>query len=214
MDILQLQEKHIYQHLQPIFHSHGFEKLPDKQQFRKQNSQGFTSVQLSLKGSPEGQLIKLQLGLRKNKIEDLVQQFLAGPETKACDNQTMVASVSRFYPHAEDHHLFTDEKSLRQSCREITSFMKLKGFRFLESTSRLRRIDALLNRQPEAPSPYMHNQIHRCFKGIATASILHRTDFNKLVTIYSDYLNRQCAPREVINNFKKLVNYLRYFSFN
>ena len=126
----------------------------------------------------------------------------------------MVASVSRFYPHTEDHHLFTDEKSLRKSCQEIASFMKLKGFRFLESMSRLRRIDALLNRQPETPSPYMHNQIHRCFKGIATASILHRTDFDKLVTIYSDHLYRQCAPREVVNNFRRLVNYLRYFSFN
>jgi hypothetical protein len=214
MNILQLQEKHIYNYLQPVFFRHGYEKISDKKQFRQQNLHGFKNVQFSLSGDADGQLIKVQLGVRLNKVERLVEQFLEGTEEQPAHNQTVVASLSRFYKQEKTCYLLTDEKSLQHTCQEIAEFMQKKGFRFLESISKLRHIDALINRKPNLPSPFMYNQIHRCFKGIAIASILHRTNFEKLVSIYSNYLYSQWAPREVVDSYTRLVNYLRYFSFN
>lgn len=214
MDLLHLQEKHIYKHLQPIFHSHGYKNIPGRQQFRKESPQGFKNVHFTVCGNAEEPLIKIHLGIRINKVEDLLEQFLQEPGKNSGDKLTVAASVSRFFQQSHRPALLTDERKFRDNYQEITSFMKQKGFRFLESMSRLKRIDGLLNRKPELPSPFMPNQMHRCFKGIAMASILHRTDFDKLVTIYSSYLYSHWASTEVMDNFKRLVNYLRYFSFN
>ncbi len=214
MNILQLQEKHIYRYLQPVFARQGYKELHQKKQFRQQGSKGFKSFRLSLSEGSEGQLVKIQLGIRLNKVERLVEQFIDGPEELPADNQTVLASVSRFYKVEKTDYLFTNESRLQHTCQEIAQFMHRKGFHFLEAISKLRNLDALINRKPKRLSPYMNNQVHRCFKGIAIASILHRTDFEKLVTVYSNYLNSQLEPREVADNFSRLVNYLRYFSFN
>jgi hypothetical protein len=214
MDILQLQEEHIYNYLQPVFSRHGYEKISSKKQFRQQSLHGFKNVQFSLSRDANGQLIKVKLGVRLNKVEGLVEQFLEGTEEQPADNQTVVASLSRIYNSEKTSYLLINESSLQHTCQEIAGFMQKKGFRFLELISKLRHIDALINRKPVLPSPYMYNQMHRCFKGIAIASILHRTDFEKLVSVYNNYLYHQWAPREVIDSYTRLVNYLRYFSFN
>lgn len=215
MDILQLQEKHIYNHLQPIFSQHAYEKLPGKNQFRQKSPHGFRNVHLSLNGDTEGYFIHIQLGTRIEKVERVVEQFMEGSEEQANEKQTAVASLSRFYQQQRGKlYLLADESKLQHICHQIADFIQKKGFCFLESLSKLPRIDPLINRRPDLPSPYMYNQIHRCFKGITMASILHRTDFEKLVSTYQNSLYSQGVRPEVSDNFSRLVNYLRYFSFN
>lgn len=214
MDLLHLQEKHIFKHLQPVFHFHGFEITPDRKQFRKESSLGFKNVHFTVCGNAHEPLIKINLGLRINKVEDLVEQFLPEQGVNSDDKLTVAASTGRFFQYNHYPTLFTNERNLQDIYSEISSFMMQKGFRFLESMSKLKRIDEFLNKKPDFPIPFVPNQVHRCFKGIAIASILHRTDFDKLVTIYSRYLHSHRASAEVRKSFKRLVNYLRYFSFN
>lgn len=214
MNILQLQEKQLFKQLEPIFTDQGYFALPSKNGFRQATKNGSKNIIFSIRGDAAEQLINIQIGLRFDLIEELVNQFLPMPHTPAKESNTIIASLSRFHRQPYHRFIITDEKSLQESCKQIKRFMLHKGFRFLNSYDKLKRIDAAVNRKPSLSCPYMYNQIHRCFKGITIAKLLHRNDFEKLATVYSNYLYSQWAPRQLLDDFDKLLNYLRYFSFN
>lgn len=214
MNILHLQEQQLYKQLQPVFNAQGYEAIPAKKQFRKSNGSGFKNIIFSMSGDEEEQIINVHMGLRFDLVEDLVCQFLDIPASKEKESNTIIASLSRFHRLPYHRFIITDDSSLQHTCEQIAGFMQHKGFRFLNACEKLKRIDAVVNRKPALSCPYMYNQIHRCFKGITIARLLHRTDFEQLVTIYSNYLYSQWAPRHLIENFDKLANYLRHFSFN
>lgn len=214
MNSLQLQDQSIYKLLQPLFQAQGYELIAAKKQFRKRTRNGFRSVIFSISGKADEQILDIYFGLRFDVIENLVQQFLCGPAQDEKESNTILVSLNRLKEPPLQRFIITDTSSLHDACKEISEFMQDKGFRFLQAFDRLRRVDAKINRRPQAPSPYMYNQIHRCFKGVVIARILQRNDFEMLTTIYRNYLYSQWAPAHVMDNFNKLVNYLKYFSFN
>ena len=215
MDILQLQEKRLFQQLSPLFSRYGYEALPAKKQFRQTTKNDFRSVLFSLSGDTEEKTIDVQLGIRFNLIEELVYQFLGGKKGAEKESTTIITSLARLKRQKHRRLVITeDEEDLQNTCHDIAGALQEKGFRFLNTYSQLHRIDKMVNRKPLRLCPIMYNQIHRCFKGITIARMLHRTDFEKLVSVYGNYLDSQWAARQVTDNYYKLVNFLRHFSFN
>lgn len=234
MNSLELQEKTIYTHLMPFLSEQGFQMVnpqpgigggerwgiavhgiaaPGKE-FRKSTPGGFKSVMFSF-GSNEGeQVLNVHLGLRFNIVESLVSQFLREDGDHPEGQHTIVASLHRFNHPPLPKLVLTDESSLQLACKQIREFMQKKGFRFLNTFDKLKRIDACLNREPFLPSPYIQNQIHRCFKAIIMARLLQRTNFEALCAVYQNSLQNQKTSEKVLENYQKLVTYLRYFSFN
>lgn len=214
MNTLPLQEQQLCTQLQPFFTAQGYQTAPAKDGFRQASKNGSKNIIFSIGGNKEEQILQVKIGLRFDIIEELVSQFLSIPEWLAKNSNTVIASLSRF--HRLPYHRFVvrDESSLLESCKQIERFMQQKGFRFLNAFAKLKRLDALVNRKPQLSCPYMYNQIHRCFKGITIARLLHRNDFEKLVSIYSNYLYNQWVPKSLVHNFDKLVNFLRYCSLN
>ena len=228
MNSLESQEKTIYTYLQPFLSAQGYEAVstgaaatgistqglpaPGKE-FRKATSGGFKSVLFTFSSEGDRQVLNLHLGVRFNIIESLVSQFLEedGPVE---EQHTLIASPHRFNHPPLPGFLLTDESSLHFACKQIGEFMQKKGFRFLNTFDNLKCVDASINRKPHLPSPYMHNQIHRCFKGIALARLLQRTNFETLCSVYRNYLLEKCGPEKVIVNYNRLVTYLKCFSFN
>ena len=215
MDILQLQEKRLFQQLSPLFSRYGYEALPAKKQFRQTTRSGFRSVLFSLNGDAEEKTLEVQLGIHFNLIEELVYQFLGGRKGAEKESTTVIISLARLKHQKQRRLVITeDEENLQNTCQHIAGALQEKGFRFLNTYSKLHRIDKMVNRKPSRHCPLMYNQIHRCFKGITIARLLHRTDFEKLVILYGNYLYSQLASRQVTENYYKLVNFLKHFSFN
>lgn len=214
MNSLQLQDQSIYKLLQPLFQSQGYELIPAKKQFRKRTGNGYRSVIFSISGKTDEQILDIHFGLRFDIIENLVQQFLDGTSQEEKDSNTVVVSLHRLKRPPLQQFIISDASGLHEACKEISEFMLDKGFRFLQTFDKLRKVDAKINRKPQAPSPYMHNQIQRCFKGIVIARLLQRNDFEMLTTIYRNYLYSQWAPAHIMDNYNRLVNYLKCFSFN
>ncbi|WP_017730164.1 hypothetical protein [Nafulsella turpanensis] len=215
MDILQRQEKRLYQQLFPLFEQQGYEAVPSKKQFRQPCKNGFRAVLFSISEDAEEKIIDVQLGIRINLVEELVLQFLGGKKELEKDSTTIITSLARLKHQSQRRLIITeDEQSLQQSCTQITAAMQEKGFKFLKNFSQLHRIDKVVNRKPSRQCPIMHNQIQRCFRGITIARMLHRNDFDKLVSIYGSYLYSQWASRQILDNYNKLVNFLKNFSFN
>lgn len=215
MDTLQLQEKRLYEQLNPLFNRNGYEALPMKKQFRQTSKSGFRSVLFTLNGDKEEKTLDVQLGIRFNLVEELVHQFLGGRKEVGKDSITVITSLARLKHHKQKRLVINEnEESLQNTIQHISTILQEKGFSFLNSFSNLHRADKMINRKPSRHCPIMFNQIHRCFKGIAMARLLHRTDFEKLVSIYRNYLYSQWAPLEVTDSYNRLVRYLKYFSFN
>lgn len=215
MDILQLQEKRLFQQLCPVFDQYGYEAIPSKKQFCQINKSGFRSVGLSLSSGEEKKTIEIQLSIRNNLVEELVHQFLGSKKGSEKDSTTISLSLARLKCQKQPNFVIAEnDQDLQLSGWQIAAVLHKKGFHFLNTFSKLHRIDKMVNRKPSRPSPLMPNQIHRCFKGIIIARMLHRTNFEKLANVYGNYLCRQLAPRQLTDNYYKLLSFLKNFSFN
>lgn len=214
MNEIQLQEKHIYHTLTPLFREQGYELLSSKNQFRLPTRNGYRAALITVNGNREEQIIELNLSIRLDVVEELVNQFISGIASGYNESATIIASYSRLTQQPYKRFLVKNEAGLALACKQIDTFMRNKGFGFLEKFDRLRKIDPVINRKPEQPCPLLLDQINRCFKGITIAKLTHRNDFNPLVKIYLNYLSKQWTQPGVVANFKKLVRYLRFFSIN
>ncbi len=214
MSELQLQENYIYNTLRPIFKEQGYTFFPQQKQFRFASRNGYRAVLIHVNGNSAQQSIDLQLGIRLDVVEELVNQFLQGVSMGCEESATIIASYSRLVHNPCKRFLVTDAADLESVCLRMAAFMQSSGFRFLESFDRLRKIDGLLNRKPEQSSPFLQNQMIRCFKGLVIAKLTHRTDFNQLAKTYFTFLNKHWADQSVTANYKRLVKFLRFFSIN
>lgn len=210
MNSLQIHEQILYQNLQPLFSENGYEACPENKLFRKATKSGSRSVLFNLKRVADGQLLEVNFGMRFEIIESLVYQFLNAPK----ESNTILVDLDFIKHQTKPPFIITDEASLRSNCKRISDFMEKKGFRALQALGKLKKVDAVVNRKPHLPCLYMNNGIYRCFKGVTLARLLQRTDFNQLIAVYKNYLYQQWVPQSVVENFKRLVHYLRYFSFN
>lgn len=213
MNSLELQEKTINTILVPFFSNQGYQAMPSGKEFRKITSNGFRSILFSLSIQENQQLLDIRLGTRLDIIENLVAQFLKQADSPP-ESHTILASPHLFNRPPLNRFKITDEASLQLSCNEIKDFMQKKGFRFLNTFTKLKRVDAVLNRKPDVPNPYIHNQIHRCFIGVTLARLLQRTDFQLLCVVYGNFLYSLGASDTTMESFQKLVTYLNCFSFN
>ena len=214
MNEIQLQEKHIYHTLSPLFSAQGYELLTAKNQFRLPTRNGYRAALITVNGNRYEQTIDLHLSIRLDVVEELVNQFISEIASGYNESATIIASYGRLTQQPYKRFLVKNEAGLEAACKHIDTFMRNRGFGFLEKFDRLRKIDPVINRKPEQPCPLLHDQIIRCFKGIAIAKLTHRNDFNRLVKTYQNYLNKQWTHPGVVANFKKLVKYLRFFSID
>lgn len=214
MNEIQLQQKHIYDRLNPLFREHGYTFNPDKNQFVLPTRNGFRTALVSVSGDCREQTVDLRLGIRIDVIEELANQFMTELNADGAETTTLLTSYGRLNREPHKKFMIKNEPELEETCKRIGIFMHGKGFRFLEKFDRIRKLDALLNRKTEVPCPLLLNQINRCFKGTVMAKLTHRTDFNRLVKNYLGYLQKQWMPQEVITNYKKLVKFMRFYSIN
>lgn len=213
MNEIQPHERHIYDKLDPVFRRKGYKRQAHKKQFILSTPNGFRCVQIALHRQEGQQLVDLRLGIRLNVIEELANQFLPAVQTSA-ETTTILTSYGNLGLEPQPKLLLESEDDLHLLCRRIEGFMHSKGFRFLEHMDHLRKLDKLLNRKPQKNCPFLTNQYNRCFKGIVAARITHRADFNLLVKHYLRFLEREWAPHEFIDRYKRLVRFMRFYSIN
>lgn len=213
MNSLEIQEKTIYNYLQPYFFTQGYQVLSPRMEFRKVSETVHKSILYSICQRDGQQVLDIHLGIGFPMIESLVSQFMRESEIPA-ESYIIKATPYRFKRPPLPRFVLTDEGSLAEACKQIKEFMQKKGFRFLNTFGKLKRVDAVINRKPMVESAYLHNQLYRCFVGITLARLLQRTDFDSLCIDYGNYLYSQRVPEKVILCFDKLATYLKYFSLN
>ncbi|GAB3803534.1 hypothetical protein GCM10028819_33590 [Spirosoma humi] len=204
----------LYQHLTPFFQRHQFVLLPEKRQYRKTTEAGFQNVMLYTTFYDHKTLLDIQLGCRNNQVEQIAQQFQASQALSRPDANTLTASITQFADFASVRFSIHSEQELLVVCNQIEYFFRSCGFDFLTTSCTIPAIDFLLNGQPDQPCPYVYNQMHRCYKGLITASLNHNWRFNKLVDTYRQMFIQQTQnPYEQVR-FERLIAFLQHYSAN
>ena len=213
MDIISAQTFFVKQ-LIPFFKEWGFEYIDAYSQFRKTDKMGFQNVILSISQYETEIWIEVTLGVRKNEVEHISQQFLSN--LTDFHNQTTAISVSvgKLNQNPYFRYKAENEEDLEVCAEELIKFMTDEGMIFLEEKNSMQDLDAVFNKIPKRPILYIHNQHHRFFKGIVLAKITNNPRYEELVELYYRSLAIQKANETIQANFKRLVNFLVHYSVN
>lgn len=204
----------LYQYLTPFFQRHQFLLLPEKRQYRKTTDTGFQSIAFYPTFYDHKTLLDVQLSCRNDQVEQIAQQFQASQAISSSDANTLTASIAQFNGFSSVQFTIRSEHELQSVCHQLERFFISLGFDFLATSCSLASVDRLLNGQPDQPCPYVYNQMHRCYKGLITASLIHNEHFDELVDTYRQVFVQQTQnPYEQVR-FERLVSFLHHYSAN
>ncbi len=213
MDIISAQTFFVKQ-LIPFFREWGFEYIDKYSQFRKTDKMGFQNVILSISQYEEEIWIEITLGIRKNEVEHIAQQFLSHLTDFQNQTTTISVSVGKLNQNPYFRYKAENEEDLEVCAEELMDFMTERGMTFLEDKNFLKELDLTFNQVPKQPILYVYNQFHRPFKGIILAKITNNPKYDELVELYYHSLVIQKANETIQINFKRLVAFLVHYSIN
>lgn len=207
-------ETGLYESLYNFFSEYEFDLLSDKKQFRRPLENGFQNVILSHSSYDNEHWLEVNLGVRLNTIEHWAQQFLDNRKSYQPDANTAVISVGKLTDNKYFRYKVVEPEDLALAQEALCQFMAVQGFDFLNSISSIEAIDFLFNEDPEQPSKYVYNQVHRCFKGLIAAKLNMNPNFMYLMETYYKYLEKIAAKPDLICKFDRMASYLLHYSQN
>jgi hypothetical protein len=207
-------ETQLYASLFDFFKDHRFEMRPELKQFRRYFDGGFHNVIFSLSEFEEEAWLEVNLGVRINMVEELVQQFLdCMPEFRS-ETNTVIISIGKLSDTRYYRYKLSDKDDVNDCTLLVQEFISERGFAFMAEASHLCTLDQWFNHKPQAPLRYLYNQTHRCFKGTVIARFANNPKFLSLIEEYYLLLQRLGAPQRTIQEYDRMVSYLLHNSIN
>lgn len=204
----------LYEKLYDFFDEHEFEMHASKKQFRRFTVNGFQNVLFSA-SEYEGEFwLEVNLGIRIDAVEQMVQQFLDNQKGFHEDAMTAIVSIGRLTNNKYFKYKVVSEDDLESVCLLIQEFMHSQGFQFLNAYNKIEAMDSLLNKNPHKPTQYLYNQIHRCFKGTVLAKLNFNPKLGELIEKYQTFLIVLNAKQSHLERFEKLKTFLLTYSPN
>lgn len=210
VDIL---EGHVFDDLTPFLRKEGFVLHKHMKQYRRDTSTGSQSITISMAGDGPYTL-DVHLGIRSELVEALVYQFLSGPKHYASYANTIIAPLARAAKGAPRGFRFDQPEELSGVVSHVMELISSGAFRFFDRHVTIQSLHELLNDQPEKPTRFLYNQLHRCFRGLIVAKMADSPSFFHLMDVYHQTLLDRGAPREVMRGYDSLSILLANFSLN
>jgi hypothetical protein len=199
--------------LEPFFKENGFVWLSEKSQFRKITETGFQNVFLTIVNYESEHIIEVQFGIRNELIESMVQQFLINSNSYKSEANTLTINIGAYRGTPYFRYKIKNREDIENCLIDIKTFFEEEGLAFMNGVVDIPTLDEMLNFEPQKKNKFIYNQVHRCFKGIASAKLNDRSHFHGLIDIYRTYLLKNASDQELIH-FERLVSYLLHFNAN
>jgi hypothetical protein len=192
----------------------GLEWIPHLHQFRQVFPGGFFCVILSVSGYPDCALAEAHVGIRLDDVENLSFPHTNNPLGFQPNSMTLVTPLARLLGERLLRYEIFKEEDAKSVAWQMLPLLIEKGLPFLAKYQDAHAMERLYNEQPHFPVPYLHNPIHRCFRGIALAKLVGNTEFSHLCSTYRQVLKNRFAPEQTILKFEELVTFLKDYSQN
>ncbi|HAA15081.1 MAG TPA: hypothetical protein DCE41_26655 [Cytophagales bacterium] len=212
-NIVENLEERVFLELAPTLEAAGFREFRAMKQFRRPTQTGFQNILLSISGQGP-YVLEVHLGIRSHMVEELLQQFVSIPLHFAPHATTLHAPLYQIDHAIPRRFRFDSEKEVAAMCEFVLEVMQDTGFDYFEEHSAIDAIDRVLNEAPDRDSPFLYNQLHRCFRGLIVAKMAQNLELPQLIDTYHKHLERKAAPQSLINRYERLAVLLHNFSLN
>jgi hypothetical protein len=207
-------ETALYEKLRLFFEKQSFELMADKKQFRKVTPTGFQNVIFTASSYDDEVWLEVNFGCRNNQIEQIAQQFLGNTRDYWTDSNTIVISIGKYNDAKYFRYKIMTEPDVEDVCDIVKDFLLQDGFPFIKESDNLISLSELLNKNIHKPCKYVYNQVHRSFKGIISAKLVHDENFLDIADKHRNNLVKIGATPEELLTFERLLSFLLYLSVN
>ena len=204
----------LYDKLGLFFKEQGFVLMADKKQFRKVTPTGFQNVIFTATSYDDEIWLEVNFGCRNNQVEQIAQQFLGNTRDFWSESNTIVVSIGKYNDAKYFRYKIMTEPDIEDVCEVIKDFLIIQGLPFLNKYDNLLALNDIFNKYSQKPCKYLYNQVHRSFKGIITAKLIHEENFLDLTDKHRANLMRIGATHEELLTFERLLSFLLYHSPN
>lgn len=208
-------EHRLFNKLGKAFEPLGFELFMEKRQLRRSFGNGdFENIIFSVSPYENGDYwIEATFGVRKESVETLVQQFLSTNTSFRKDATTWHTNIGKFKGLKYFRYKVQSNVNFVKITDEIVDFFLKSGLPFMYGHRSLTEVNELLNVKPQHNSRFIHNQVSRCFKGIAVAKLIDSTELYNLIDTYRFTVIKHGNCKE-IERFEQFVSFLLYYNPN
>lgn len=207
-------EAKLFKKLYDFYEAHQFLLIPELRQFRRVTPTGFDNVIFSFSSYGEEVWLDVNFGNRIEAIEHIAQQFLTNRLDFRPEANTLLTTIGRFRQRSYFRYKFRTPQDLDEISADITEFFSIKGFAFFDLVRTLPDVDATINEFPQQRCPYIINPVHRCFKGLVTASLAESPHLEHLYGTYDEQLRTKMTDQQTLTSFARLYTFLKYYSSN
>ncbi len=207
-------ETTLYSKLRLFFKQNGFVLMADKKQFRKVTPRGFQNIIFTATSYDDEIWLEVNFGIRSNQIEQIAQQFLGNTRDFWGESNTIVVSIGKYNDAKYFRYKIMTEPDIEDVCDIVKDFLILEGFPFLMASDNLTSLNEIFNKYPHKPCKFVYNQVHRSFKGIINAKLIHAENLLDLTDKHRSNLVRIGATPEELLTFERLLSFLLYHSPN
>ena len=204
----------LYDKLRLFFEQNGFVLMADKKQFRKVTPRGFLNVIFTATSYDDEIWLEVNFGIRNNQIEQIAQQFLGNTRDFWGESNTIVVSIGKYNDAKYFRYKIMTEPDIEDVCDIVKDFLVLEGLPFLKATDNLIALNDIFNKFPKKPCKYVYNQVHRSFKAIINAKLIHEENFLDLTDKHRENLINIGATHDDLLTYERLLSFLLYQSSN
>ncbi|MEN1786186.1 MAG: hypothetical protein AAGF77_13780 [Bacteroidota bacterium] len=204
----------LYDGLASYCNTNGFTLLPHKNQFRKRTELGFQTIILSTSHYDKTTVFELHVGIRNQVIEKTAFQFTNGLPLFQRDSMSLVTAIGKLEGQPYQRYDIVKKEDAEKAVEKVTEQLERFGRNWLEQHQSMASIHQLLNQLPLVKTPYMPNQIYRCFRGLVAARLVNSNNYEMIEKEYNVFLQKLSAPDYQLSIWDRLKIFLNNNSAN
>ncbi|MBB6328362.1 hypothetical protein FHS59_004005 [Algoriphagus iocasae] len=190
-----------------FFQDFGFELNGNCMNFQKFFELGKQVVFIQLNENNSESIVEYNLGVRIDKVEELIHQFLPTLSGYAEKSITLIQTLDKIGKYLPDKFVVQNDWELSQIMMSAEKFFVLEGFPWLNKMSDPINLE-LAFFERKAKSFKTHNFVYNAFRATALSKLYNPSDYPYIRNIFLEHIEEQQMTPFNIASYLKFLNYL------
>lgn len=199
----------IFRYFESFMKFHGFEAHEQQGQYRKSFKGGFECVSLIIHGENGQSSIEPEIGVTLPVVDSVATKYL----THKKDSLTLSVSMSRLQGESRRIYELSGENALEKAREEICDFLDPVGFSMMQNWRNLASLNDFFNHEPSNMN-YFSDPATKAVRGLIIAKLTNASHYTEIRNQYLRILKSRKSMAADLEKFKKLIQFLEYYSSN
>lgn len=185
----------------------GFDFHPNHLMFFKNFPQGKQVIFIHYSEYPEASYLEYNLGVRIDRVEEIIHQFLPTLSDYAQRSITLIQKANKIGKEIPSRFVLENDSQLADAIMAAEKFFVSHGFHWMDEMINPRTLEkAFAERKERVFST--QNFVYYAFRGVTLAKLYNPEDYPVLRKIYLEEIQKQGMTPFTIASFLQLLNYL------